>query len=141
LPFGTGGGGAVPLTVNAARGGGGGAGAGGGGGGAFDTTTDTDTCGCDAFLVGLLASPALRQFGQVNFWKDCWRSKRFASLVLSMTVAPCTNRLVVDQISSLSGSFESIVRRCCNMLRNCTSCGLSATWRRNQRNTLFFTLK
>lgn len=61
LPFGMGsggGGGAAPLTVTVAGGGGGG---GAGADGGFATT-----CGCEGFLVGLLASLD-RQLGQVNF--------------------------------------------------------------------------
>lgn len=135
LPFmgtGGGGGGATPLIVNAppgGAGGGGGAGAGGAGAGGADVDlTMPAMCACEGRRVGLVVSlPPRKQLGQLNFCVLCWRSRRTASSALSMSVARCTSRSVVSQMTSLSGSLQSMLSRCCNMLRNGPSGGLSAT--------------
>lgn len=125
-PGGGGGGGPAIMPLNGGGGGGGVAATGGGGGGG--DLASPAMCACEGFLVGLVASlPPRKQLGQLNFCVLCWRSRRTASSAFSMSVARCTSRSVVSQMTSLSGSFESMPSRCCNMLRNGPSGGLSAT--------------
>lgn len=108
---------------------------GGAGGGGGDEIGDSGPlCSCDeaeveseaAFLrLGLVASP--RQCGHENFCTLGERSSLTESSWLSRSVARCTNFSVVSQITSLIASLGSIRNKCCSMLRNGTSCGVSAT--------------
>lgn len=121
---GGGGGGAPPATLPPTLphpgGGGGGAGAGGGGGGGAMVVAF-------GLRVGLTAS--LRQLGQVNFCAVVVRNRRTESSWLSSRVARCTSFSVVSQTTSLTCSFGSIRNKCCSILRNGTSCGVSATYK------------
>lgn len=127
---GAGGGTGGPLVV-AIMGGGGGGAAGIllGGGGSFDcdgaipsTTNDASDC----LRFGLEMSP--RQCGQVNFCMLGVRNKRVESSRFSSSVARCTNVSAVSQIISLMASLGSIRSKCCKILRNGISCGVSATY-------------
>lgn len=79
----------------------------------------------DCLRLGLDASP--RQWGHVNFCTLGARSKRVESSRFSSSVARCTSVSVVSQIMSLMASFGSMRSKCCKILRNGISCGVSAT--------------
>lgn len=120
--MGGGGGGGIPAPSENVGGGGGG---GGDLGEASDGTFPAD-CASDCLRLGLVLSP--RQWGHVNFCTLGARSKRVESSRFSSNVARCTSVSVVSQMISLIGSFGSIRSKCCKMLRNGISCGVSATW-------------
>lgn len=84
-------------------------------------------CGAsDCFRFGLEMSP--RQCGQVNFWMLGVRNSRVESSRFSSNVARCTNVSAVSQMISLIGSLGSMRSKCCKILRNGISCGVSATY-------------
>lgn len=146
--FGAGGGGAggpiLTLLLDIIGGGGGGAagillltGVAGsfGSDGAMPSTTNEGNGGvinwldgvCDCFRFGLEMSP--RQCGQVNFWMLGVRNSRVESSRFSSNVARCTSVSAVSQMISLIASLGSIRSKCCKILRNGISCGVSATYR------------
>lgn len=81
----------------------------------------------DCFRFGLEMSP--RQWGQVNFWMLGVRNRRVESSRFSSNVARCTSVSAVSQMISLIASLGSIRSKCCKILRNGISCGVSATCR------------
>lgn len=86
--------------------------------------------GNDDFLFGLVISTDTRQIvqcGHENFCTLGDRNSRAESSRFSINVARCTKVSAVSQIISLIASFGSIRKRCCNIFRNGTSCGVSAT--------------
>lgn len=77
----------------------------------------------DCFRLGL----------QCAHWNFCTlgvRSKRTESSRFSKSVARCTSFSVVSQMMSLIASFGSMRNKCCRILRNGISCGVSATCER-----------
>lgn len=93
-------------------GGGGAEGAGGGGGGAGEMVVVLRLC--------------LRLPHRGCLW-DCERRSLTASSCVSNSEARCTSRSAVSHIMSLTASRGSIRNRCCRILRNGISCGVSAT--------------
>jgi hypothetical protein len=79
----------------------------------------------DGFRFGLVIS--IRQCGHENFCTLGERNNRAESSIFSNNVVLCTSFSAVSQTISLIGSFESIRNKCCNILRNGISCGVSAT--------------
>lgn len=123
---------------------------GGGGGGGFGTfelesisfggAGGIGAVGCvgvtgaiDCFRLGLEIS--LRQCEQVNFCTLGVRNKRVESSRFSSSVARCTSVSAQSHIISLIASFGSIRSKCCNMLKNGISCGVSATWAFNRKRS------
>lgn len=90
----------------------------------------------DCFRFGLEMSP--RQWGQVNFWMLGVRNKRVESSRFSSNVARCTSVSAVSQMISLIASLGSIRSKCCKILRNGISCGVSATCRK--KNDIFISI-
>jgi hypothetical protein len=78
--------------------------------------------GNEDFLFGLV-----QQCGHENFCTLGARNSRAESSRFSINVARCTNVSAVSQIISLIASFGSIRKRCCNILKNGISWGVSAT--------------
>lgn len=84
----------------------------------------------DCFRFGLEMS--LRQYEQVNFCTLGVRNKRVESSRFSSNVARCTSVSAQSHIISLIASFGSIRSKCWRMLKNGISCGVSATYNRNE---------
>ena len=60
----------------------------------------------------------------------CWlgaRNNLAESSLLSINVARCTRVSAVSHMISLTGSFGSILSKCCRMDRKGISCGVSCT--------------
>lgn len=87
-------------------------------------------------MVGVSGAIDCFRFGlhcvHVNFCTLGVRSKRVESSRFSKRVERCTSFSVVSQIMSLIASFGSMRNKCCKILRNGISCGVSATWKDRQ---------
>lgn len=94
-------------------------------GGDANEMIGTGFAAIDCLRFGLEISA--RQCEHVNFCTLGVRSKRVESSRFSSNVARCTSVSAVSQIMSLIASFESIRSKCCRMLKNGISCGVSAT--------------
>lgn len=69
-------------------------------------------------------------------WTLGERRSRVASCRDSSSVARCTRVSAVSHTMSLTASFGSIRNRCCRMLRNGISCGVSLTCTRSEYSVL-----
>lgn len=119
------GGGGGPLMVG---GGGGGASGGGGGGGGADGTGGGGGGAGEMVVVVVVVvlRLCLRLPHRGCLW-DCERRSLTASSCVSNSEARCTSRSAVSHIMSLTASRGSIRNRCCRILKNGISCGVSAT--------------
>lgn len=72
---------------------------------------------------------APRGMTKKSTWRDGDRSNLDASCLLSKRVARWTRVSAVSQMMSLIASLGSILSRCCRILRNGISWGVSAIWR------------
>lgn len=117
------GGGGGPLMVG---GGGGGASGGGGGGGGADGTGGGGGGAGEMVVVVVVLRLCLRLPHSGCLW-DCERRSLTASSCVSNSEARCTSRSAVSHIISLTASRGSIRNKCCRILRNGISCGVSAT--------------
>jgi len=74
-----------------------------------------------------------------NLCRDlCWlgaRNNLWESSLLSIKVARCTSVSAVSHIMSLTGSFGSILSRCCRIDKKGISCGVSCTLMYTVENT------
>ena len=125
IPPGGGGGAGIPLGGGGGGGGGIPPGGGGGGGGITPVGVVALSCWFSAlyFLRPLSTDLSLcRLLCWLGALSSLWESSLF-----SRRVARCTNLSAVSQIRSLTGSFGSIRKRCCKMLKKGISWGVSNT--------------